>query len=56
MEPNSFWNKYRHVIIAGLIAAGFGYAAYRVSPPACGLLVAALVVVGAAWKFFKKAA
>lgn len=50
----AWWLKYRHVVISGLIAAGFGYAAYRVSPLACGLLVAALVCVGAAWKLFKK--
>lgn len=53
---NAIWNKYRHVIIAALIAAIFGYFAYRVSPLACALAVGCGVCVGVALWFFKKEA
>jgi hypothetical protein len=48
----AFWLKYRLVIISGAVAAGFGYAAFRISPLACGLLVGALACVGVAAKLF----
>jgi len=51
---NAFWNKYRHIIIAGVIAAGFIYAAFHVSPLAAGLEAAGIVCSAAALWFFHK--
>lgn len=48
------WNKYRHLIIAGVIAAGFAFASFRISPLAAGLSVASVACVVAALKLFKK--
>ena len=50
----AFWNKNRHWIIAGLIVAGFGYAAFRISPLAAGLVVGCVVAVAVAVWISKK--
>ena len=52
----TFWLKYRHVIIAIAVAAGFSFAAYKVSPLAAGLSAASSLCVAVALKLFKKEA